>query len=362
MDTKLKRYIELLIKELKEKTNSMNIHSAVYTFSCFAEGHVGMDIEENESVKKGTNKSLDFDDITAIQWWFTRRGCDDANVLVLKDTYNEPEAYVLHVPNGIKFIGCNPNEAFDEMKALGKDGMDSQFLHRSGKVRNKLARWNFNVGDRHQDADIPNGKNTLYNFTEMPAVNAIRAGINEIGKDRNLPTLHNLLAEANVYYNDTCGIRYHGDEERNNSPVIGVNLGETRYIDFRSFYKHRFWGAQKRIELKHGDMYFMSTEAVGIGWLRKSHQKVIFRHRAGSKKFLDKHDKELARRDAKKDAKLKERERKKAEKRKQSSMDEFVKKKKKKGCDPCNMVPQPREMNEHTTYECDKCGSESGCV
>ena len=108
-------------------------------------------------------------------------------------------------------------------------------------------------------------------------------------------------------------------------------------------------------------MYFMSTEAVGIGWLRKTHQKVIFRHRAGSKKFLDKHDKELARRDAKKDAKLKEKEKKKAEKRKQSSMDTFVKKRK-IGCGPCDFVPQPREMNDHTTYECSKCGLESGCA
>lgn len=31
------------------------------------------------------------------------------------------------------------------------------------------------------------------------------------------------------------------------------------------------------------------------------------------------------------------------------------------GCGPCDFVPQPREMNEHTTYECSKCGLESGC-
>lgn len=31
------------------------------------------------------------------------------------------------------------------------------------------------------------------------------------------------------------------------------------------------------------------------------------------------------------------------------------------GCGPCDFVPQPREMNERTTYQCSKCGLESGC-
>ena len=28
----------------------MNLHSAVYTFSCFAEGHVGMQVEKSQAV------------------------------------------------------------------------------------------------------------------------------------------------------------------------------------------------------------------------------------------------------------------------------------------------------------------------
>ena len=46
----------------------------------------------------------------------------------------------------------------------------------------------------------------------------------------------------------------------------------------------------------------MSEHAVGIGWIRKTHQQVIFRHRAGSSRFLERHDRELEKRDAKKDA------------------------------------------------------------
>ena len=306
-------------------TLPMNIHSAVYTFSCFAEGHVGMDIERNENAKKRINKSNSISELNIIKDYFIRLRAKPT-LYDLKKKEDEPYACVLHVPCGTHFIGCNPNKAFDEMKALGYSGVDSQFLHRSGKVRNKLARWNFNVGDRHQDADIPNGKNTLYNFNELPAVNDIRKGINTMAKKTGIQHMMNLLAEANVYYDDTCGIRYHGDEERQDSPVIGVNFGEDRYLCYRSFFKHRFHGEEFKLLLQHGDMYFMSTEAVGIGWLRKTHQKVIFRHRAGSKKFLDKHDKELARRDAKKDEKAAKR---KAEKRKRDAMKNFAVKKKK---------------------------------
>lgn len=303
----------------------MDIHSAVYTFSCFAEGHVGMDIEENQSVKDGKNKAMTKEELIKVQDYFKTLGASPV-LYSLKKMDKEPDAFVLHIPSGVQFIGANPQDTFDEMKALGKDGMDSQFLHRSGKIKNKLARWNFNVGDRHQDADIQNGKNTLYNFTELPSVHAIRIGLNKIASHNEMDHMKDLLAEANVYYNDTCGIRYHGDEERDGSPVIGVNFGEDRYLCYRSFFKHRFFGEEFKLKLCHGDMYFMSEEAVGIGWLRKTHQKVIFRHRAGSVRFLEKHDKELKRRDAKKDAKLKE----KASKKRQRDIDSLASKKKPK--------------------------------
>ena len=37
----------------------------------------------------------------------------------------------------------------------------------------------------------------------------------------------------------------------------------------------------------------MSKYAVGVGWLKKTHRCVIFRHRAGSELFLSKHDNEI---------------------------------------------------------------------
>ena len=286
----------------KMNSQEMDILSAVYTMSHYAEGHVGMSIENSERCKKGFNKSVTNKEIDIIAEYYKKKGAT-VTVINLKKHPEEPDARVLFIKNGIQHMGISSDSLFKEMKQLGVEGMDRAFLHRSGKVRNKLARWNFNVGERHQDADIMNGKNTLYEFSELPEVNSLRGAVDKMSKELEMPHLQGLLAEANVYYNDTCGIRYHGDEERPDSPVIGCNLGEDRFICFRSFFKHRFFGNEFRIKLSHGDMYFMSEEAVGIGWIRKTHQKKIFRHRAGSKRFLDKHDKELARRDAKKDEK-----------------------------------------------------------
>lgn len=86
------------------------------------------------------------------------------------------------------------------MKALGKNGMDKQYkCYRTNKIKSKHARWNFNVGDRHQDPDIKNGKNTLYNFDKLPFLNKIRKELNNLADLTKIDSLHGLLAEANVY-------------------------------------------------------------------------------------------------------------------------------------------------------------------
>jgi len=304
----------------------MPIHSGVYTFSCFAEGNVGMNIEQNECAKRGENKANTAGELQKMADYYQRLGAT-TELYALKKRPEEPEALVLLVREGSlalsrhlavtrgREVGANvASRALMEMRQLGVEGMDREFLHRSGKVYKKHARWNFNVGDRHQDADIPRGKNTLYNFTEMPVANELRQGINLMAEELGFPHMHDLLAEANVYYDGVkCGIGFHGDEERDKSPVCGVNMGEERKLCFRSFYKHRFFGEEIPITLKHGDMYFMSEKAVGIGWCRKTHREVIFRHRAGSAAYLAKNDKELARRNAKKDAKAAEKKRKREE-------------------------------------------------
>ena len=299
------------VQEAKERLLPLELESAIYTFSCFAEGHVGHEIELSESARKKENKALEKEDLEAIEKEFKREGAV-TKMYCLKTHEEEPDAFVLHIRDKFEAVPYSENiteQAYDELKSLGKGGVDTTFFcTRRKKELNKLARYNCNVGDRSQDPDIANGKNTLYSFDEMPWAKRIRNSFDHLAKKLNLPQMKGLLAEANLYYNSTCGIRYHGDEERPESPVIGVNFGNTRYLDFRSFYKHAMFGPQHRIELNHGDIYFMSRHAVGIGWCKDTYRRVIFRHRAGSLRFLMKHDKELearARRKLEKRAKKK---------------------------------------------------------
>ena len=91
----------------------------------------------------------------------------------LKTKTAEPEAFLLHLPST---SSQSADDAFQEIQSLGKGAVDTTFLNtRRHRVMNKLARYNFNIGDRHQDPDIPNGKNTLYTFDEMPCAKRLRS-------------------------------------------------------------------------------------------------------------------------------------------------------------------------------------------
>ena len=292
------------------------IHAAVLTYSCFAEGHVGMKIEKNQIAKDGKNRPLNFDDF----WYLRNMLLQDKVIPVGSDTNyklfgndlpgsngGEPTAYVLVLKDGMTSFGVDKDKLLYQIQNIPI--ADKQMLNtRQKKVMNKHKRHNFNIGDKIISADIANGQSTLYNFncSFLSEAKKLRdAFTNLVEKydhpSRKLGTLNNLLAEANVYYKDEykknnfCGIGYHGDTERPRSPVIGCNVGADRYLSFRAFHKNRYFNDHEvRIKLEHGDIYFMSEHAVGCNWKKSS--QVVFRHRAGSLKFLEKDDKDRARR------------------------------------------------------------------
>jgi alkylated DNA repair dioxygenase AlkB len=303
------------------------IHAAVLTFSCFAEGHVGMKIEKNQIAKDGKNRALTYYDLVALyekyslEWYgprfFTLRKEKDSK---------EPTACVVVIRDGMRMLGVDKDKLLKQIQEI--PGVDKQMLNtRQNKVQTKWKRHNFNIGDKSISADIANGQSTLYDFnsTFLTEAKKLRDAFTKMGKENKLETMTDLLAEANVYYadeykkNNYCGIGYHGDAERPNSPVIGCNVGAERYLSFRSFYKSRYYGDEKRIKLNHGDIYFMSEHAVGVNW--KKSAQVVYRHRAGSLKFLEKDDKDRQRR-----WELAE---KKANAKKSNASDELEKKRKK---------------------------------
>lgn len=282
-------------------TEIMDLFAAVWTFSHCAEGHVGHEIEKS---KHPNPEAHSIETLESIKSDLEKKGAE-VDWINLQRKENEPEAAVMVLRNGLKHFGVSHDDLMQETNQL--PFVDKQYKGRDGKIKNKRARWNANGGDRHVDADIEKGINTQYHFDEVPVLKAVRVALEALH-----PTLQHVLAEGNFYNKDGL-IRYHGDEERPCSPVVGVNLGQDRFIDFRSFYRHAFYGEQIRINLHAGDIYFMSEHAVGIGWIKSTYKKVIFRHRAGSKIALDKHDKELIARDKRKSKKRKEREEKRKE-------------------------------------------------
>lgn len=284
------------------------IHAAVLTFSCFAEGNVGMKIEQNQIAKDGKNRALDYNDLTFIRNVLRQdkvipHGSDHSYALHYADSREEPAAWCLVLKDGMRHLGVNKDVLLNEIQSIPE--VDKQMLNtRQNKVMNKHKRHNFNIGDKSVEADIPNGQSTLYNFNApfLSEANKLRNVFSSwADKYPSMLTLKNLLAEANVYYadeykkNNYCGIGYHGDAERPDSPVIGCNVGTERYLSFRAFYKNRYFNDHEtRIKLEHGDIYFMSANAVGVNW--KKSAQIVFRHRAGSLKFLEKDNKDRQRR------------------------------------------------------------------
>ena len=311
---------------------SQPIHAAVLTFSCFAEGHVGMKIEKNQIAKDGKNRALDEFALRDI-WSKFPAPQEKKLFLPLRQDVGgrEPSAYVLVLKDGMKYLGVDKEKLLYEIQNIPI--ADKQMLNtRQKKVMNKHKRHNFNIGDKIISADIANGQSTLYNFncTFLTQAKKLRDAFTDMGKQHNMETMSDLLAEANVYYadeykkNNYCGIGYHGDAERPNSPVIGCNVGADRYLSFRSFHKSRYYRDEFRIKLEHGDIYFMSEHAVGTHW--KKSARVVYRHRAGSLKFLEKDDKDRARRWELADQKAKAKE---AAKKAKAEADHKAKKRKK---------------------------------
>ena len=249
---------------------SKPIHAAVLTFSCFAEGHVGMKIEQNQIAKDGKNRALTYEDVAALYEKYSVIHHGPRYFTLRKDVGGRaPDACVLVIRDGMSMLGVDKDILLKQIQEVPE--VDKQMLNtRQNKVMNKWKRHNFNIGYKMLQADIANGQSTLYNFncTFLSEANKLRDAFTKMGKDNKLETMTDLLAEANVYYadeykkNNYCGIGYHGDAERPNSPVIGCNVGKTRYLSFRSFHKSRYYRDEIRIKLKHGDIYFMSEHAV----------------------------------------------------------------------------------------------------
>ena len=202
------------------------------------------------------------------------------------DSHDKPEAYVMHIKNGLKDLIPNPENLYQEILNVDDDSIDS-FVFMFGKWLNKKARKNTNIADQGQKRDLDNKKCTIIPYSKMPHTAMLRQSINSFGIDK----FQNLNAEINYYYQDGCGIGYHGDSERN--IVFAINYGKPRIIQFQCYEKADRIGEPVTIHLNSGDIYVMDGEATGTNWKEKMTKKGVrhWRHRAGDEKYISKSDK-----------------------------------------------------------------------
>ena len=146
---------------------------------------------------------------------------------------------------------------------------------RRKKLLNKRARENVCYGKKSREANYENKQGTIIGFDQSPLVKTLLDSVEILTKDKEL------IVEGNGY-GDGCGIGPHGDTER--VCVACLRVGESMPMKFGMFWNCKLRGKAFQTIINGADLYFMSEEAVGAEWKRKS--KWIWRHCAGAPKYL----------------------------------------------------------------------------
>ena len=179
-----------------------------------------------------------------------------------------PKAAVLLVKGGVGLLTEDPD---GEAKLLAEQRsmpIDKQAWDpRHGGVFDKHNRGNNLLGDHDHAADYANKQGTVVDCSNYPITSKVRATLTSL-----LGAFLPLVGETNHYFDaSTCGIGWHGDRER--KMVAGVRLGPGATgmpLKFLWFCDSKPVGAEGRLLLDAGDVYFMSEKAVGFDWLTKA--------------------------------------------------------------------------------------------
>jgi len=204
-----------------------------------------------------------------------------------------PEAQVLVVRGGVNAFLGDPQGLAKVKAELDTKVFDKQALMR-GAVKNKNARHNCVFAEVAQVADIAKGKGTVFPFSENPVTDAFRRTASMWAQTEQLLA----VGELNHYHTPSeCGIGFHGDGERR--IVVGARFGEQSRdmpLRFVAFDNRHPIGNDVSIHLGDGDVYIMSSAAVGTDWMRSG---VHFRHATGSDRYAFSFEKLVANAEAK---------------------------------------------------------------
>lgn len=255
------------------------------TFGDRCENHAGMEIK---GVDVGKGMGFNKEDLEKVYQYFENKGCKCEIIhlnYLLTDEIIEDEvedAYLLVVRNMFHNMIEMENDVVKELESFEWD--DKYWDRRRKKVLNKHARENVCFGDESSEPDYEKGKGRIVGWGDVPIVNKIREGIEEIMGEKG----SNLMCEGNKYKNEedkdkkNGGIGWHGDGERRK--VWALRFGEKMVLKYNWWIRSKSVGKLFEIELNNGDGYLMSEKAVGNDWLKK--KIYTLRHSAGSSKYV----------------------------------------------------------------------------
>jgi len=244
------------------------------TFCECGENHVG-----NQMVGRQIPHGLSAQQVRGLA-----EAIEDSQLIELNTLLDDPEqaedACVLVIRGGLDKLIDGSRNLFHDLIDLEWD--TKFFSRRHGKVVNKHARSNLIFAQDAQRACYLEGKGTIVAYSEIPVLEKLKNRIYELFIKQSFDEPIELIAEGNCYTNNVKqGIGWHGDSERR--LVVGVRLGATMILKFAWFFKGLPKSKSHEISLNHGDIYVMSSKAVGSDWNLRS--KYTLRHCAGGHLF-----------------------------------------------------------------------------
>lgn len=229
------------------------------TFGDHAENHRGMQIISATPESEGLSHGLSVGELEKLRAALNENGFVVELCHLDHSSTDESEpAAILIIRGGVnKILSTVRKNADDVYVEHARLVPDKTILTVSGEVVKKVARWNLCYGEHAQEPDIAAGRGTVIPWSSVPLTNAIRKFISILS-----PKLRHLVGEGNFYYDSSkCDIQPHGDLER--SVVVAMRLGASMPLFYQWFYYGRPLGNIMRFDLHHGDMYTMSSCAVG---------------------------------------------------------------------------------------------------
>jgi alkylated DNA repair dioxygenase AlkB len=247
------------------------------TFCESGENHKGM-----QTIGEIAGSGFSIRDIRKAKEWFKNKEikCDIYRLHNLLDENIEVrKAYLFVAKNGVSVLSSRASdELFEEQDNLKKDKHAKMY----GRVVSKKARHNLCFADISQEPDYGNGNGTIVNFSDVPFMAQIRQNLPEAFGEK----AKDLICEGNYYYDvKKCYIGFHGDTERKR--VIGVRLGADFPLHYQWYQNSKAIGDPLEIILEHGDVYCMSSKAVGWDYAEQCpHSSPRGRNSLKIKKYL----------------------------------------------------------------------------